>query len=222
MTFGNFPDLPPAKARSIAADLSAKVRLGADPAGDKRVNRSEARHSFGRLVSGYLEFKKGELRDSSYGEVERYLDRVAKPLHSLPATAVDLRKIADLLDTIAKERGSISANRARTCLSAMFSWAMRKGLHDQNPVANTEARKEQTRHRVLTDSELAAVWNTVGNGDYGSIVRLLILTGQRANEIAGLGGRKSTSIRRLFPCPLTGPKMAGHMKFRCPVPPWKF
>ena len=187
MTFGNFPDLPPAKARSIAADLSAKVRLGQDPAGDKRVNRSEARNSFGRLVSGYLEFKKkDELRDSSYGEVVRYLDRYAKPLHGLPATAVDLKKIADLLDTIAKERGSISANRARTCLSAMFTWAMRKGLHDQNPVANTEPRKEQTRHRVLTDPELAAVWNTAGDGDYGSIVRLLILTGQRANEIAGL------------------------------------
>jgi integrase len=186
MTFGNFPDLAPAKARSIAADLSAKVRLGQDPAADKKVRRADARNSFGRLATGYLDFKKTEVRDSSYGELERYLDRYAKPLHPLPASAVDLKRIADLLDTIAKERGAVSANRARTSLSAMFSWAMRKGLHDQNPVTNTEPRKEQTRHRVLTDAELAAVWNTAGAGDYGAIVKLLVLTGQRAAEIAGL------------------------------------
>jgi integrase len=186
LTFGNFPDLTPTKARSIAADLSAKVRLGQDPAADKKLRHADARNNFGRLVAGYLDFKKNEVRDSSYGELERYLDRYAKPLHALPASSVDLKRIADLLDIIAKERGAVSANRARTSLSAMFSWAMRKGLHDHNPVANTEPRKEQTRHRVLTDTELAVVWNTVGAGDYGAIVKLLILTGQRAAEIAEL------------------------------------
>ena len=186
MTFGNFPDLPPTRARSIAAELSAKVRLGQDPAGEKKINRSEAGHTFGRLVSGYLEFKRGQLRDKSYAALERYLGNYAKPLHGLPASAIDLRKVADFLDTIAKERGDVSANRARTCLSAMFSWAMRRGLHDNNPVANTEARKEQSRDRVLTDNELALVWNTVGDTEFGAIIKLLILTAQRAGEIGGL------------------------------------
>jgi integrase len=186
MTFGTFPDLPPAKARSIAADLAAKVRLGQDPAADKAVKRSEAGHTFGRLVAGYLEQKRNELRPRSYVEVERYLDVYAKSLHGLPASGVDLKKVAAFLDTVAKDCGAVSANRARGALSALFVWAMRKGLHDNNPVILSESRPEQSRDRVLTDDEIAAIWNNTGDIEYADIIRLLILTGQRAGEIAGL------------------------------------
>jgi integrase len=186
LSIGEHPALRPEKARSIAEDHYADVRRGIDPAIEKKKKRDEARHTFGRLVSGYLEFKRNELRDRSYVEVERYLDRYARALRGLPATAVDRKRIADLLDSIARHSGAVSANRARTSLSALFTWAMRKGLHDQNPVIATETRKEKSRHRVLTDPELSTVWNTVGEGDYADIIRLLILTGQRASEIADL------------------------------------
>jgi integrase len=186
MTLGEYPALPPAKARETAQDLYAKVRLGQHPAADKKVSRGEARNTFGRLVSVYLEFKHNELRDRTYAEVERYLNRYAKALHGLPATAIDRKRIADFLDSIARHSGPVSANRARTSLSALFAWAMRKGLHDSNPVIATETRKEKSRHRVLTDPELSTVWNMLGDGDYADILRLLILTGQRASEIADL------------------------------------
>jgi len=186
LTIGEYPALRPEKARSIAEDHYADVRRGIDPAVEKKRKRDESRHTFGRLVTNYLESKKTELRDRSYAEVERYLDRQARPLHGLPATAVDRKRIADLLDTIAKDSGAVSANRARTSLSALFSWAMRKGLHDHNPVIATETRKEKSRHRVLTDAELSTVWNALGDGDYADILKLLILTGQRASEIAEL------------------------------------
>ena len=186
MTLGEYPALPPAKARETAQDLYAKVRLGQHPAADKKVSRGEARNTFGRLVRDYLEFKQSELRDASYVEVERYLNRYARALHGLPATAIDRKRIADFLDSIARHSGPVSANRARTSLSALFAWAMRKGLHDSNPVVATETRKEKSRHRVLTDPELSTVWNMLGDGDYADILRLLILTGQRAREIADL------------------------------------
>jgi integrase len=186
MTLGEYPALPPAKARETAQDLYARVRLGQHPAADKKVSRSEARNTFGRLVSNYLESQKAELRDHSYTEVERYLDRYAKSLHVLPATTVDRKRIAELLDSIAKEHGAVSANRARGSLSALFAWAMRRGLHNVNPVVGTEQRKERSRDRVLADAELAIIWNALGSNDYGDIIRLLILTGQRAGEIGGL------------------------------------
>jgi integrase len=138
------------------------------------------------LVAGYLEHQRSELRDSSHAEVSRYLDRYASSLHGLPASVIDRKRIADLLDTIAGEHGAISANRARAGLSAMFAWAMRRGLHDSNPVIGTEQRRERSRNRVLSDTELAAIWSAAGNSDFDNIVRLLILTGQRASEIAGL------------------------------------
>jgi integrase len=42
------------------------------------------------------------------------------------------------------------------------------------------------RERVLSDDELAEVWRAAGDNTYGTIVRLLILTGQRREEIGGL------------------------------------
>jgi integrase len=186
MTLGEYPGLSAAKARDVAQDLSAKVRLGEHPAADKRKNRAEARYTFGRLVTAYLEFQRSELRSHSHGEITRYLDRYAKSLHSLPATAVDRKKIADLLDTIGGQYGPVSCNRARSSLSALFAWSMRRGLHDSNPVIGTEQRKEKSRDRVLSDSELAKIWNALDDTDYSDIIRLLILTGQRSGEIGGL------------------------------------
>jgi integrase len=186
ITIGEYPALPPAKARSIAEDYYADVRRGGHPAVEKKKKRAEARHTFGKLVSGYLEFQKNEVRSSTYVGLELYLNRHARTLHNLPATAVGRRHIADLLDSIAKNSGNVSANRARAALSAMFSWAMRRGLHDSNPVIGTEQRKERSRDRVLADAELAIIWNALNDSGFSDIIRLLALTGQRADEIAGL------------------------------------
>jgi integrase len=46
---------------------------------------------------------------------------------------------------------------------------------------------ERPRSRVLTVAELAQIWHALpAVGDYGDIVRLLMLTGQRLREIADL------------------------------------
>jgi integrase len=55
-----------------------------------------------------------------------------------------------------------------------------------NPAASTNKRAERPRDRVLSDAELKLVWNAVPDDDYGSILKLLILTGARAEEISGL------------------------------------
>jgi integrase len=48
-------------------------------------------------------------------------------------------------------------------------------------------RKEQSRTRVLTNSELKAIWKaTADDSDYSAIIRLLALTGCRAAEIGEL------------------------------------
>jgi integrase len=116
----------------------------------------------------------------------RYLDRYAGPLHGLPVKAIDRRRIADLMDVVAAERGNVTSNRFHAALSALFSWAIRRGLADTNPVIGTEVRKEQSRDRVLSDTELAIIWGSVWGDDYADIIRLLMLTGCRAREISDL------------------------------------
>jgi integrase len=97
-----------------------------------------------------------------------------------------MRIIADRLGSIEKNSGAVTANRARATMSAMFGWGMREGLVFVNPVANTNKRTERPRDRVLKDPELRLVWQALNGGQYATIIKLLMLTAQRVNEIAGL------------------------------------
>ena len=186
LVIGSVSAIPADKARDTAADLHAKVRLGGDPAADKALSKVRASNNLGELARRYLEFQKGELRPRSYAEVRRHLEDNAKSLHGLPVTSIDRTTVADRLDRIAKDSGAVTANRTRASLSAMFGWAIRQGLADDNPVMHTTKREEKSRDRILADAELVEIWAALDDDQYSTIIRLLLLTGQRANEIAGL------------------------------------
>jgi integrase len=173
-------------ARDIASKLHAKVKLGGDPAAEKAISKTQAGDTFGKLVTQYLEFQKGNLRERSYEEVERHLESHSKPLHALPAITIDQRTIADRLNAVAKASGTVAANRTRASLSALFGWAMREGLAASNPAANTNKREEKSRDRILADVELRTIWQSLEDDQYSTIIKLLMLTGQRRDEIAAL------------------------------------
>ena len=62
-----------------------------------------------------------------------------------------------------------------------------EGLANGNPVIGTNrASAGVARDRVLSDVELREIWNALREDQYGAIVRLLILTGQRREEIGSL------------------------------------
>ena len=185
LKIGDYPALSPAKARTEAEDLHAKVHLHGDPARERRKNRVEAGNTFGRLAVRFLQFKRGELRPRTYVEVERHIDVHARPLHDLSLAAVDREAVARLLTRLGPH-GLTVANRTRASLSAMFTWAMGEGLALNNPVVGTNVKREFPRERVLSNDELRLVWNALEPGDYGDIVKVLLLTGQRAGEIGGL------------------------------------
>ena len=68
---------------------------------------------------------------------------------------------------------------------------MREGLVEVNPVIGTnKATEERSRDRVLRDAELVEIWNACRDDDYGRIVRLLILTGQRREEVGAMAWRE--------------------------------
>jgi site-specific recombinase XerD len=64
-------------------------------------------------------------------------------LHKLSVTAVNRAAIATQSNSIAKDRGPVAANRARSTLSAMFAWAIGEGLCDENPVIGTNKQEEK-------------------------------------------------------------------------------
>lgn len=175
-------------ARADAEKILAKAKLGDDPQATKKAQRAKTETTLGGLVDRYLEAREGDMVASYFHATSRYLQTDWKPLHGYSVDAVKRRDVVHVLDAIAKEIGKVSADRARAALSGFFAWLIDRGYVDASPVLHIKNRANGAgRERVLSETELAAVWRASQNmGDYGVIVRLLILTGQRKSEIADL------------------------------------
>lgn len=95
--------------------------------------------------------------------------------------------VTNRIDELAVEKGAITADRARTALSGLYSWSLQGDDKLSNPIMGSRRHGDNDpRERVLSDAELVAVWNASDPAtDYGRIVRLLLLTCRR-DEIAGL------------------------------------
>jgi len=171
----------PDTARNEARRLLGLLASGVNPA-----VQSPQSEDFASELDRYLAHKQPGMKPQAYATVTRHLRKHAKPLHSLPLAKIDRRTIAQVLAGVERDAGPIARNRARTTLSAFFSWLIREGLIDVNPVAGTgKANEGPSRDRVLSAAELAEVWRAA-NGTFGDIIRLLLLTGQRRNEIGFL------------------------------------
>ncbi|WP_317056562.1 tyrosine-type recombinase/integrase [Roseovarius rhodophyticola] len=112
-------------------------------------------------------------------------DRFLADCHSRlrPATAeryqYALKGIADTkLDQLSTDIADPNQIKA---LKALFNWCIDRGYYDRNPFIRRKVIFN-VRDRLLTDEEVAAIWN-VEQAPYSDIVRLLILTGQRRNQI---------------------------------------
>jgi integrase len=178
-------------ARKIARQRFAQVELGIDPAAERAKARTEAAAvvlTLKAVADRYLADKEDAVRPATYSAAKRYLNRHWKPMHDRPLSAIQRAEVAARLQEIIKGHGRTTAARARSNLSALYSWAMREGLCDSNPVIGTNDPETgiKSRERVLDDAELRAVWNACRDDDFGRIVRLLILTGCRREEIGGL------------------------------------
>jgi integrase len=189
VTLGSLKGLRLKDAREKATRIVQEARDGKDVLAERRKTRAKAADSLRRLIDLYLaRYAKTRQRPRTYLETERMLLKACAPLHDRAVEIIGRRDVADLLATIANERGGVTANRARAQLRAVFSWAMRGGLAEANPVIGTEPpAQERSRERVLSEGELAEVWRAAeGMGEFGIIVRLLLLTGQRRDEVAGM------------------------------------
>jgi integrase len=174
------------EARKQASKLYAAIKLGQDPAQEKIANRTLALETLGAVMPAYLAEQQKRLRPRSLAEVRRHLLVHLKPLHGLPLAAVERRTVAARLTTIAETHSGPTANRVRSSLAAFFAWAISEGYVDDSPVAWIKRREEQPRDRVLTDDELREIWTALRDDAYGRIVKLLILTGARREEIGAL------------------------------------
>jgi integrase len=113
------------------------------------------------------------------------------------------------LREIAKQNGPVAADRARSNVSTFFAWAIGEGICETNPVDGTNKNSEyvERERSLIVDGErpnyddLVAVWKGCPDNEYGKIVRLLILTLCRRDEIGSLERAEFEKEARLIRLP---------------------
>ena len=75
----------------------------------------------------------------------------------------------------------ILANQTLAAASAVFSWAVRQEILTVNPCHGVDRNPTSDRERVLSDAEVVLLWPKLD-----TVLKLLLLTGQRPGEVAAL------------------------------------
>jgi integrase len=188
---GSAETLTASEARAAARRLLARIELGDDPQAERQAKRAQAANAFGAVVGAYLEAKQPELRPVSFRIAKLYLaGSYFNSLQPMDIAAVKRSDVAAAIRTILRKHSTSTAAAARRQLSAFFAWCIAEGLlgDGANPVDGSHRPADpKPRERVLDDSELVAIWHAcAGDDDFATIVKLLVLTGCRRQEIGGL------------------------------------
>ena len=191
LTVGSVEKLTAATARDEARRILAKVTFGGDPQGEKAAKRRQATRTFRSAVDTYLAARESELRPSSLYVTKLYLTgSYFRPLHSVAMSEIAHPDVAARISAIERTNGTATAGAARRAISAFFGWAIAEGLLGRNPInpviGTRKPADPKARSRVLTERELVAIWRACGSDDFGRIIRLLILLGNRRQEVGDL------------------------------------
>jgi integrase len=198
---------------------SHKHTVGPYPAFDLK----QARDAAAKVLRAVAEGRHPEQRQSGSVEdaVAQFLERHGKNYRPKPRSEAERllrlhvvgnwgrRKLeeitrADVRAMVARIKAPIAANRVLSIVRKLFNWAVENDLIVNSPVAGLKApHAETSRDRVLTDDELRRVWQAAeGLGPLnGAVVRLLVLTGQRRNEVAHMQWGELDLEKRLWTLP---------------------
>jgi integrase len=167
------------------------VGQGGDPLAEKQERQRQAvdlafdAYAQDRFRDGYAKIEWAK----SYGLVERTLRLHAIPvLGSKPLPKITKADIAAVLDRIPAKQAGVRRNTF-TVLRRLFRVAAARGDLERSPIEGVgPPRAPASRDRVLDDDELAIVWRAAATLGYpfAPYFQLLILTGQRREEVAGL------------------------------------
>lgn len=188
ISLGTYPALSLADARDRARQLIAAVARGEDPAAERQ---AVAAGTFAEVAESFLEHHAALRSPRTYDAYRRVLERDVIPRWGKwKAPDVHRAHVMELLDEIAHDRGApIAANRTRAILHSLFNFALARDLVPSNPVAGVpRPAPESRRDRVLSPSEIQTLWNVLdGEAEpLRSLVRFLLLTGQRSGETCRL------------------------------------
>jgi integrase len=182
------------KARAAVRVILGDVAKGLDPA-EERKRATTARNqkaaadafTFDVLLAQWQQLHLAGKRRRYEVEAVRAL-RFAFSNHlKLPAADLQRAIVVHVIDGLARAGHTAIAGRTAAYGRAAYHWAAKRGSIDVNPFSDLPLAPIARRDRVLSNAELTAVWKATDEPSaFAAIVRMLILTGQRREEVAGM------------------------------------
>jgi len=192
----------PMTARTEAARLLMLVAQGTDPVAAEQQRRREAVDlAFSNYADHFAKFCKGA---GWITLVQRSLRLHIKPaLRDKPLPAITRVDVVALFDNMPIAQ---VANRRNVfaVLRRLFRWAVSRGDIERSPMEGMETPPPvKPRDRWLSDQEISRVWLHAPDCHrcFGPIVRLLIATGQRREEVTSLLWEELNRRERLWQLP---------------------
>lgn len=187
----------PDAAREEARALLERIHHGVDPiaakkaadAAERAAAVQEGHYDFDAFADRYIErhVKANGLR--SLKDIEGTFDRDLRPFFR----GKSVRRITkqDCKDMRAKvgDRSHAAANKAHKWLNAALMWGIEHDGLESSPMFGLKKPfKEEKRARVLAEWEVALLWSVLPHlaWQFAMLMRMLILTGQRLREVAGI------------------------------------
>lgn len=187
-----------AEARQEASLAVARVKAGEAPTLPPAAPQA-APETFRDVATAFIDrhVDKKELR--SKGEIERQLECYVYPeWGDEPFLSIRRKRVADLLDKIEDRKagatgdmgGPVMADRVLATLRKLFNWYEVRNEDYASPIVRgmrISAAKERARQRILSDSEIRALWGDwTTAGTFGAFLKTCLLTAQRRAKVLSM------------------------------------
>jgi len=187
MFIGPFGEVTFHKAQTEAKRILGLRAEGRDPAFEKQQAKHRAiSNRFADVANDFL--AKHVSQNRTVDETTRIIKRDVLPKWGKRGIhEIGKRDVNDLLDAVVARGSHVMANRLLAVLRKLFNWSVSRGIITASPCEGISApHREKARDRVLSNDELVAIINTARQmgGAFGSIIKMLILTAQRRNEVS--------------------------------------
>jgi integrase len=179
------------EARRLARKRAGEIADNRNPALEKIADRAKAQAetaipTVNALLDDFLKLH-GETRKlRSLPEYRRIFDRYVRP--AIGTIRIDNLRRADIVAMLDAIEAPVQADKTLALVRKAFRWQMTRDERFLSPIVPGMARtspKERERARVLDDQEIRDIWRALDTmtGEFPRIVRVLLLTGQRRDEV---------------------------------------
>jgi integrase len=208
-TIGRHGPVTPEEARKIAKDKLYIMSRGVNPNIEEQRERAQAITVEAALES-YLTTRRN-LKPQTAKDYRYYMELYLKDWQQRLVTDITKEMVAARHLKIGEEHGPVSANKAMRVLRALFNHCQATfDICPVNPVSYlTHAKgwyKEKRRRTYIKPQDLKAWWGAVHqleNDTYRDFLLVLLFTGMRRNEAAGMRWRDVDFKDRTFTIPDT-------------------